>query len=49
LKPKDVKDKGISKQNLWNIKKRIRKNEMEYRSRALKEIYKVYKEKKLNN
>jgi len=49
LKPKDVKDKGISKQTLWNIKERIRKNEMKYRSKALKEIYKVYKERKLNN
>jgi len=49
LKPKDVKDKGISKQNLWNIKKRIRKNEMEYRSKALKGIYKVYQDGKLNN
>ena len=28
LKPKDVRDEGISKQNPWNIKKRIRKNEM---------------------
>ena len=36
LKPKDVKDKGISKQTLWNIKKRIRKNEMKYRSKAFK-------------
>ena len=26
LKPKDVKDNGISKQTLWNIKKRICKN-----------------------
>ena len=49
LKPKDVKDKGISKQTLWNIKKRIRKNEMKYKSKALKEIYKVYQERKLNN
>jgi len=49
LKPKDVKDKGISKQTLWNNKKRIRKNEMEYRSKALKEIYKVYQDGKLND
>ena len=49
LKPKDVRDKGISKQNLWNIKERIRKNEMKYKSKALKEIYKVYQERKLNN
>ena len=49
LKPKDVKDKGISKQTLWNIKERIRKNEMKYRSKALKEIYEVYQERKLNN
>ena len=49
LKPKDVRDKGISKQTLWNIKKRIRKNEMKYRSKALKEIYKVYHDGKLNN
>jgi len=49
LKPKDVRDKGISKQNLWNIKKRIHKNEMKYRSKALKGIYKVYQERKLNN
>ena len=49
LKPKDVKDKGISKQTLWNNKKRIRKNEMEYRSKALKEIYKAYQDGKLNN
>ena len=49
LKPKDVRDKGISKQTLWNIKKRIRKNEMKYRSKALKGIYKVYQERKLNN
>ena len=32
LKPKDVKDKGISKQTLWNIKKRIRKNEIQIQS-----------------
>jgi hypothetical protein len=49
LKPKDVKDKGISKQTLWNIKERICKNEMKYRSKALKGIYKVYQERKLNN
>ena len=49
LKPKDVKDKGISKQTLWNIKERIRKNEMKYRSKVLKEIYKVYQDGKLNN
>jgi len=49
LKPKDVRDKGISKQTLWNIKERIRKNEMKYRSKALKEIYKVYHDGKLNN
>jgi len=49
LKPKDVRDKGISKQTLWNIKKRIRKNEMKYRSKVLKEIYKVYQDGKLNN
>jgi len=49
LKPKDVRDKGISKQTLWNIKKRIRKNEMKYRSKALKGIHKVYQERKLNN
>ena len=49
LKPKDVRDKGISKQNLWNIKKRIRKNEMKYISKPLKGIYKVYQERKLNN
>jgi len=49
LKPKDVRDKGISKQTLWNIKKRIRKNEMKYRSKALKGIYKVYQDGKLNN
>jgi len=29
LKPKDVRDKGISKQTLWNIKGRIRKNEIQ--------------------
>ena len=34
IKPKDVRDKGISKQTLWNIKERIRKNEMKYRSKA---------------
>jgi len=45
LKPKDVKDKGISKQTLWNIKERIRKNEMKYKSKALKGIYKVYQER----
>jgi len=28
FKPKDVRDKGISKQTLWNIKERIRKNEI---------------------
>jgi len=49
LKPKDVRDKGISKQTLWNIKKRIRKNEMKYKSKTLKGIYKVYQERKLNN
>ena len=49
LKPKDVRDKGISKQTLWNIKKRIRKNAMKYKSKALKGIYKVYQERKLNN
>ena len=49
LKPKDVGDKGISKQTLWNIKKRIYKNEMKYKSKALKGIYKVYQEMKLNN
>ena len=49
LKPKDVRDKGISKQTLWNIKERIRKNEMKYISKALKEIYKVYQDGKLNN
>jgi len=49
LKPKDVRDKGISKQTLWNIKERIRKNEMKYRSKALKEIYKAYQDGKLNN
>jgi len=49
LKPKDVKDKEISKQTLWNIKKRILKNEMKYKSKALKGIYKVYQERKLNN
>jgi len=49
LKPKDVRDKGISKQTLWNIKERIRKNEMKYKSKTLKGIYKVYKERKLNN
>jgi len=49
LKPKDVRDKGISKQTLWNIKERIRKNEMKYKSKALKEIYKAYQEGKLNN
>jgi len=49
LKPKDVRDKGISKQTLWNIKERIRKNEMKYKSKALKGIYKVYQERKLNN
>jgi hypothetical protein len=32
LKPKDVRDEGISKQTLWNIKKRIRKNEMQIQS-----------------
>jgi len=32
LKPKDVKDKGISKQTLWNIKERIRKNEIQIQS-----------------
>jgi len=36
LKPKDVRNKGISKQTLWNIKERIRKNEMKYRSKAFK-------------
>ena len=49
LRPKDVRNKGISKQTLWNIKKRIRKNEMKYRSKALNEIYKVYQDGKLNN
>ena len=49
LKLKDVKDKGISKQTLWNIKERIHKNEMKYRSKALKGIYKVYQDGKLNN
>jgi len=49
LKPKDVRDKGISKQTLWNIKKRIHKNEMKYNSKALNGIYKVYQERKLNN
>jgi len=49
LKPKDVRDEGISKQNLWNIKKRILKNGIKYRSKALKGIYKVYQERKLNN
>jgi len=49
IKPKDVKDKGISKQTLWNIKERIRKNEMKYKSKALKEIYKVYQDGKLNS
>jgi len=32
LKPKDVGDKGISKQTLWNIKVRIRKNEIQIQS-----------------
>jgi len=49
LKPKDVRDIGISKQTLWNIKKRILKNEMKYKSKTLKGIYKVYQERKLNN
>jgi hypothetical protein len=49
LKPKDVRDKGISKQTLWNIKERIRKNEMKYKSKALKEIYKIFQAGKLNN
>ena len=49
LKPKDVRDKGISKQTLWNIKKRILKNVIKYKSKTLKGIYKVYKERKLNN
>jgi len=49
LKPKDVRGKGISKQTLWNIKERISKNEMKYKSKALKGIYKVYQERKLNN
>jgi len=49
LKPKDVRDEGISKQTLWNIKKRILKNVIKYKSKALKGIYKVYKERKLNN
>jgi len=45
LKPKDLRDNGISQQTLWNIKERIRKNEIKYKSRALKEIYSVYKER----
>jgi len=49
LKPKDVRDEGISKQTLWNIKERIRKNEMKYKSKAFKGIYKIYQERKLNN
>jgi len=49
LKPKDVRDKGISKQTLWNIKERIRKNEMKYKSKALKELYKIFQAGKLNN
>ena len=39
LKPKDVKDKGISKMALWKIKKRTRKNEMKYKSKYAIGIY----------
>jgi len=49
IKPKDVRGKVILKRTLWNIKERIRKNKMKHKSKALKGIYKVYQESKLNN
>jgi len=33
IKPKDVRNKRISKQTLLNIKKRTRKNKMKYKSK----------------
>ncbi|MEM4778159.1 MAG: hypothetical protein QW062_01785, partial [Thermoplasmatales archaeon] len=39
LKPKDVRDKGISKQTLWNIKQKIRNNKnFRYNSTPIKAI-----------
>jgi len=38
-KAKDVMNKGIFKQTLWNIKKRTRKNEMKYKTKNAIRIY----------
>jgi hypothetical protein len=39
IKPKDVRDKGLSEQILWNIKKRTHKNKMKYKSKNVFRIY----------
>ena len=43
LKPRDVKDVGISKKTLWNIKHKIRNNEnFKHKSKPLRTLRKLY-------
>ncbi|MGC8699326.1 MAG: hypothetical protein ACP5RE_04030, partial [Candidatus Acidifodinimicrobium sp.] len=43
LKPKDVRDKGISKQTLWNVKEKIRdKKIFKHNSKPLKKLKELY-------
>ncbi|MGC8673462.1 MAG: hypothetical protein ACP5TO_08220 [Thermoplasmata archaeon] len=43
MKPKDVRDKGISKQTLWNVKEKIKdKKIFKHNSKPLKKLKELY-------
>jgi len=47
LKPKDVKDKGISKMALWKIKNKIKEGKMlNHKTKIIKILIQLYKESK---
>ena len=48
LKPKDVRDEGISKKTLWNIKERIKTRQLKNKSKSLKVLHSIYLKRKFN-
>ena len=50
LKPKDVKDKGISKRTLYKIKHKIKQGKtLNSKTKIVKILLQLYKDTKLNN